>query len=720
MSCPFSLVKQMSQDGKGQRQASMGSAKSSPKHHKSPVRKISSNLSTDGLIGRKISGISVASSSTSEDENCERKLGIASLAEAVGTMIMPSMTFANRALIELVNSYDPVYWTKLKNNVAFNIEKFEGAAFDQEKRFTPVDSALMQTLAKSAADLLAIPIESFMVQYGKHFFKLCIDSYDRELRSLGSTLFSFLSNLDGLVGHIKRTNKCLKCDSYQLPSFCCTERVNGLLFQYFTSKIGMGPFIKGIIQQVANDMYDITVNIIDRSEEYKHMGCYAYLIVQTSDSNPVNCLFSGRGRLPKNVNSRIGVVTFCKTFPFNIMFDQNLRILQLGSALMKIVASEINTKGLQFQTYFLVTKPLVKLTFNSFLSKSNSDFTVQVKQSSSRKDGSLSQNMELTGQMVHASESNAMLFLGSPSVEKLDELIGKGIYLSDIPIHDATRDLILVGEQTKAQDGLKKRMESLKKDIEIATAAVETEKQKNVELLNMVFPRDIAKKLWRGEQVEPKCIENCTMLFSDLVGFTAICSTCTPMEVINMLNTMYTEFDQFCGELDVYKIETIGDAYCVAGGIHRKSDTHAQQIAWMALMMMDAVKNMKAKDGNSLQMRIGLHTGSIVASVVGIKMPRYCLFGNNVTLANKFESGSIAMRINISPTTYELLNQTPGFDYTSRSRDELPSGFPNDVKGTCHFLNSYRYARIKDGNTQSIRTHILKTVEDLDIKRLDD
>jgi guanylate cyclase soluble subunit alpha len=115
-------------------------------------------------------------------------------------------------------------------------------------------------------------------------------------------------------------------------------------------------------------------------------------------------------------------------------------------------------------------------------------------------------------------------------------------------------------------------------------------------------------------------------------------------------------------------VETIGDAYCVAGGLHKETVTHALQIAWMALKMIDTCSHhqthqgqpirVSASEGGSraegwrLQMRIGLHTGSVLAGVVGVKMPRYCMFGHNVTVANKFESGSEPLRINISPTTY--------------------------------------------------------------------
>lgn len=255
--------------------------------------------------------------------------------------------------------------------------------------------------------------------------------------------------------------------------------------------------------------------------------------------------------------------------------------------------------------------------------------------------------------MVFCPESNSLLFIGSPFLDGLDGLTCNGLFISDIPLHDATREVILVGEQARAQDGLRRRMDKLKSSIEEANIAVMKERKKNVSLLHMIFPAEIAERLWLGASIDAKTHPDVTMLFSDIVGFTSICSRATPFMVISMLEDLYKDFDEFCGFFDIYKVETIGDAYCVASGLHRASIYDAHKVAWMALRMIEACSKRKSHDGESIKMRIGLHTGTVLAGVVGRKMPRYCLFGHNVTIANKFESGSEATKINVSPTTRE-------------------------------------------------------------------
>lgn len=106
-----------------------------------------------------------------------------------------------------------------------------------------------------------------------------------------------------------------------------------------------------------------------------------------------------------------------------------------------------------------------------------------------------------------------------------------------------------------------------------------------------------------GSTIDAKTYPDVTMLFSDIVGFTSICSRATPFMVISMLEELYKEFDEACGYFDVYKVETIGDAYCVASGLHRPGSFDAHKVAWMGLRMMEACTKHITHDGQPIGVR---------------------------------------------------------------------------------------------------------------------
>lgn len=108
-------------------------------------------------------------------------------------------------------------------------------------------------------------------------------------------------------------------------------------------------------------------------------------------------------------------------------------------------------------------------------------------------------------------------------------------------------------------------------------------------------------KIKSGSTIDAKTYPDVTMLFSDIVGFTSICSRATPFMVISMLEELYKDFDEACGYFDVYKVETIGDAYCVASGLHRPGSFDAHKVAWMALRMMDACSRHITHDGQPIR-----------------------------------------------------------------------------------------------------------------------
>uniref|UniRef100_T1KKV6 Guanylate cyclase n=1 Tax=Tetranychus urticae TaxID=32264 RepID=T1KKV6_TETUR len=195
------------------------------------------------------------------------------------------------------------------------------------------------------------------------------------------------------------------------------------------------------------------------------------------------------------------------------------------------------------------------------------------------------------------------------------------------------------------------------------------EKKKTENLLLRMLPKPVAEQLKRGQPVEAESFDSVTIYFSDVVGFTALSASSTPLQVVELLNNLYTCFDSIIGHYDVYKVETIGDAYMVVSGLPiRNGDRHAGEIASLALHLLSAIQNFEIphKPGERLKLRIGIHSGPCVAGVVGLKMPRYCLFGDTVNTASRMESTGEALKIHVSEACKIILHKLGGYKLNER------------------------------------------------------
>uniref|UniRef100_A0A671NF00 Guanylate cyclase n=1 Tax=Sinocyclocheilus anshuiensis TaxID=1608454 RepID=A0A671NF00_9TELE len=221
---------------------------------------------------------------------------------------------------------------------------------------------------------------------------------------------------------------------------------------------------------------------------------------------------------------------------------------------------------------------------------------------------------------------------------------------------------------------LEKYASHLEEVVEERTNQLTVEKCRADKLLSSMLPKYIADQLMCGKPVEPTSYDMVTIFFSDIVGFTTMCSVSSALEVVTLLNDLYSLFDEIIKLYDVYKVETIGDAYMVASGLPICNGTrHAEEISTMALHFLSAIKRFKIRHlpNEKLALRIGINSGPVVAGVVGNTMPRYCLFGDTVNTASRMESNSLPLRIHVSQSTADILLKTGNFELEERGDIEI-------------------------------------------------
>jgi adenylate cyclase len=188
------------------------------------------------------------------------------------------------------------------------------------------------------------------------------------------------------------------------------------------------------------------------------------------------------------------------------------------------------------------------------------------------------------------------------------------------------------------------------------TVELQAEKSKSDALLLNILPAGIVERMRRGEVGIADRFPEATILFSDLVGFTGLAGRSSPGQIIEILNKLFSSFDALAKSLRLEKIKTIGDAYMVAGGLPEEQPDHALAVADMALGMMGAVRQIGAQFGENLEARIGIHSGEVVAGIIGQHRFIYDVWGDTVNTASRLESSGLPNRIQISEATYQRIH----------------------------------------------------------------
>jgi class 3 adenylate cyclase len=193
--------------------------------------------------------------------------------------------------------------------------------------------------------------------------------------------------------------------------------------------------------------------------------------------------------------------------------------------------------------------------------------------------------------------------------------------------------------------------------------------EKSERLLLNVLPAPIAHRLKEKQHPIADGFPDVSVLFADIVAFTPLSASMRPQDLVQLLNEIFTEFDRAAEKLGLEKIKTIGDAYMVASGLPEPRSDHALSLAEMALAMREIISRYRTPEGRPLRLRVGIHTGPVVAGVIGFKKFIYDLWGDTVNTASRMESHGLPDEIQVSEATRRCLNDD--FELSLRGEVEI-------------------------------------------------
>ena len=213
---------------------------------------------------------------------------------------------------------------------------------------------------------------------------------------------------------------------------------------------------------------------------------------------------------------------------------------------------------------------------------------------------------------------------------------------------------------------LQSRNRELEEMVAQKTADLIKEKNKTESLLHNILPVNVAKELIEKGHTTPAKFEEVTVLFTDFVSFTKIVDSISIEKLIQELNALYSQFDDIMKSEGIEKIKTIGDAYLAVCGVPEKVDNHAIRCVTAAKKILTVLEKRNQQRDIQWQLRIGIHTGPIVAGVIGKNKFTYDIFGDTINVASRLEASSEPGKINITSETYHLIKEQFPCDYRGK------------------------------------------------------
>jgi class 3 adenylate cyclase len=245
-----------------------------------------------------------------------------------------------------------------------------------------------------------------------------------------------------------------------------------------------------------------------------------------------------------------------------------------------------------------------------------------------------------------------------------------GAALYPVVVHLSTDNERKTREVLESQsaliEGLQRSERELEGKVSQRTVELQREQHRTKELLHNILPIEIAEELSATGSARPARHDSVTILFTDFIGFTQAVSTMPADRMVAELNEIFAAFDGITDECGVEKIKTIGDAYMAAAGLPKACPDHAQRCVRAGLRMIEYLENRNRTAAFKWSLRVGVHSGPVVAGVVGKRKYAFDIWGDTVNVASRMESSGEIGRVNISAYTYDLIQAEFDCEYRGK------------------------------------------------------
>ncbi|EFP05496.1 hypothetical protein GCK72_018158 [Caenorhabditis remanei] len=531
---------------------------------------------------------------------------------------------------------------------------------------------------KAIHEITGTPYEQIGVLAGRFFVQFLIrNGYGDLMNVMGRRFSDFIKGLDNIHEYFRFSYPKLRAPSF----YCKSESEDGLILHYRSRRTGYLSYVIGQLVELARVFYrlDIGIQVLKKKEK----GRFTFVVLKISfDNVGLGHDLKLKERV-KNLNEYLPVDTksFLQMFPFHIAFNKKLEILMAGQGLLNLMP---NIQGLLMTDVFDLQRPCIKFTAEGILVHQNCVFQIEslhpvVKQSEENITVQINDVVEdkvslekktvmdneyeslpyvtLRGPITVLKSSDTFLLLATCVVDTLDTMFKMGLYLNDFGESDCNREIIMATIQKS--DTLKTMLENEKRRSEILTDMTKeiSEAKKTARgLLTQMMPYEVAQTMMRSGSVEHSEAFECVSIgFIRVCDFSKISLFIEAFEVVNLLNTIYSHLDAIVDTHGVYKVETIGESYMISAGCPYRDEYDAEMVADCCLEMVSHIKSFEYQSHDAVKkvlIKCGIFTGPVVGGVVGVRTPRYCLFGDTVNTASRMESS------NQTPMTIQVGQRT--------------------------------------------------------------